>query len=298
MFFHPLQHILSMAIALLLLIIFSCQTIVFRRKRTPFRMQYRKRPELEKLLILQSVIGCQTRVNDLVKRLTLEEKIGNLVNNASSIDRLGIPGYKWWSEALHGVSNVGPATHFSSLVPGATSFPQVILTAASGLTYWSPNVNIFRDPRWGRGQETPGEDPVLASKYVANYVRGLQERDDGDKDRLKVAAACKHYTAYDVDNWEGIDRYHFDAKVTKQDMEDTYQPPFKSCVLDGNVASVMCSYNEVNGKPTCGDPDLLKRVIRGEWKLNGYISSDCDSLDTMSTRSIGRRPQNKSRQMR
>nr|XP_043606490.1 beta-xylosidase/alpha-L-arabinofuranosidase 1-like isoform X2 [Erigeron canadensis]XP_043606492.1 beta-xylosidase/alpha-L-arabinofuranosidase 1-like isoform X2 [Erigeron canadensis] len=151
----------------------------------------------------------------------------------------------------------------------------------AGLTYWSPNVNIFRDPRWGRGQETPGEDPILTSKYAIDYVQGLQERDDGDKNRLKVAACCKHYTAYDVDNWKGVDRYHFSATVTKQDMEDTFQPPFRNCIVNGNVASVMCSYNKVNGKPTCGDRDLLERVIRGEWKLNGYISSDCDSLDVM-----------------
>ncbi|GFY90155.1 beta-D-xylosidase 4 [Actinidia rufa] len=194
---------------------------------------------------------------------------------------------------------------FSSLVPGATSFPQVILTAASfnvtlfhaigkvvstearamynvglaGLTFWSPNVNIFRDPRWGRGQETPGEDPLLTSKYGSAYVRGLQDRDDGDKERLKVAACCKHYTAYDVDAWKGVDRYHFNAVVTQQDMDDTFQPPFKSCVIDGNVASVMCSYNQVNGKPTCADPDLLAGVIRGQWKLNGYIVTDCDSID-------------------
>lgn len=149
------------------------------------------------------------------------------------------------------------------------------------LTFWSPNINIFRDPRWGRGQETPGEDPVLTSKYGAGYVRGLQQRDDGDKERLKVAACCKHYTAYDVDNWKGIERYTFNAVVTQQDMDDTFQPPFKSCVLDGNVASVMCSYNQVNGIPTCGDPDLLAGVVRGQWKLNGYIVSDCDSLDVM-----------------
>nr|XP_043608216.1 beta-xylosidase/alpha-L-arabinofuranosidase 2-like [Erigeron canadensis] len=254
-----------------------------------------------------SSLPIETRVNDLISRLTLEEKINNLVSNASGVPRLGIPGYKWWSEALHGVSNVGPATHFSRLVPGATSFPQVILTASSfnktlfktigkvvstearamynaglaGLTYWSPNVNIFRDPRWGRGQETPGEDPVLTSKYAANYVQGLQERDDGDTNRLKVGASCKHYTAYDVDKWEGVDRYHFNAMVTRQDMEDTFQPPFKSCVVDGNVASIMCSYNKVNGKPTCGDPDLLQGVIRDQWHLNGYIGSDCDSLDIM-----------------
>ncbi|RRT71636.1 hypothetical protein B296_00035339 [Ensete ventricosum] len=125
----------------------------------------------------------------------------------------------------------------------------------AGLTYWSPNVNIFRDPRWGRGQETPGEDPLLASKYATGYVRGLQEADEPEK--LKVAACCKHYTAYDVDNWKGIERYTFNAVVSKQDLDDTFQPPFKSCVIDGNVASVMCSYNQVNGVPTCADPDLL-----------------------------------------
>ncbi|WVZ20813.1 hypothetical protein V8G54_008135 [Vigna mungo] len=146
----------------------------------------------------------------------------------------------------------------------------------AGLTYWSPNVNIFRDPRWGRGQETPGEDPTLAAKYAASYVQGLQG--DGAGNRLKVAACCKHYTAYDLDNWNGVDRFHFNAKVSKQDLEDTYDVPFKACVLEGQVASVMCSYNQVNGKPTCADPDLLRNTIRGQWRLNGYIVSDCDSV--------------------
>lgn len=149
----------------------------------------------------------------------------------------------------------------------------------AGLTYWSPNINILRDPRWGRSQETPGEDPLLSSKYATGYVRGLQQTDGGDPNRLKVAACCKHYTAYDVDNWKGVDRYHFNAQVTKQDMDDTFQPPFKSCVTDGNVASVMCSYNQVNGIPTCADPDLLAGTIRGQWNLNGYIVSDCDSVE-------------------
>ncbi|XP_071715668.1 beta-xylosidase/alpha-L-arabinofuranosidase 2-like [Rutidosis leptorrhynchoides] len=282
-------------------------TNVSAQNNPVFACDIHKNTGLKNYSFCDPSLNVKTRVDDLVKRLTLQEKIVNLVDNAGSIDRLGIPKYEWWSEALHGVSYVGPGTHFSGLVPGATSFPQVILTAASfnvtlfkaigkvvstearamynvglaGLTYWSPNINIFRDPRWGRGQETPGEDPFLTSKYGAAYVQGLQESDDGDKDRLKVGACCKHYTAYDVDNWKGIDRYHFNAVVTKQDMDDTYQPPFKSCVLDGNVASVMCSYNQVNGKPTCGDQDLLTGVIRGEWKLNGYISSDCDSLDVM-----------------
>ncbi|KAG2569181.1 hypothetical protein PVAP13_7NG370400 [Panicum virgatum] len=151
----------------------------------------------------------------------------------------------------------------------------------AGLTFWSPNINIFRDPRWGRGQETPGEDPLLTSKYAVGYVTGLQDAGSGAGDSLKVAACCKHYTAYDVDNWKGVERYTFNAVVSQQDLDDTFQPPFKSCVVDGNVASVMCSYNQVNGTPTCADKDLLSGVIRGDWKLNGYISSDCDSVDVL-----------------
>ncbi|XP_020235096.1 beta-D-xylosidase 1 isoform X1 [Cajanus cajan] len=247
-------------------------------------------------------VPIHVRVQDLIARLSLAEKIRLVVNNAIAVPRLGIQGYEWWSEALHGVSNVGPGTRFGGPFPAATMFPQVISTAASfnqslwreigrvvsdearamynggqaGLTYWSPNVNIFRDPRWGRGQETPGEDPTLAAKYAASYVRGLQG--DGAGNRLKVAACCKHYTAYDLDNWNGVDRFHFNAKVSKQDLEDTYDVPFKACVLEGQVASVMCSYNQVNGKPTCADPDLLRNTIRGQWRLNGYIVSDCDSV--------------------
>lgn len=143
----------------------------------------------------------------------------------------------------------------------------------AGLTYWSPNINVFRDPRWGRGQETPGEDPLVVSKYSVNYVKGLQDVHEagGKSRRLKVSSCCKHYTAYDLDNWKGVDRFHFDAKVTKQDLEDTYQPPFKSCVEDGDVSSVMCSYNRVNGIPTCADPNLLRGVIRGQWHLDGSV---------------------------
>ncbi|XLR17111.1 hypothetical protein S83_045049 [Arachis hypogaea] len=270
-----------------------------------FACDVAKNPALAGYGFCNKSLSVSARVADLVGRLTLQEKIGNLVNTASDVSRLGIPKYEWWSEALHGVSNVGPGTRFSSVVPAATSFPMPITIAASfnstlfetigrvvstearamhnvglaGLTYWSPNINIFRDPRWGRGQETPGEDPLLTSKYAAGYVRGLQQTDDGGGDRLKVAACCKHYTAYDVDNWKGIQRYTFNALVSQQDLDDTYNPPFKSCVIDGNVASVMCSYNQVNGKPTCADPDLLKGVIRDKWKLNGYIVSDCDSVD-------------------
>ncbi|KAI3953588.1 hypothetical protein MKW92_017876 [Papaver armeniacum] len=252
------------------------------------------------------------RANDLVARLTLQEKVQQLVNKAFGVSRLGVPAYQWWNEALHGVASSWGVS-FNSTVPGATSFPAVILSAASfntalwyemgsvvstearamynvglaGLTYWSPNVNVFRDPRWGRGQETPGEDPFVVSKYGVNYVRGLQEiGPDGNvtSNALKVSSCCKHYTAYDVDHWKEVDRFYFDAKVTLQDMEDTYQPPFKSCVIEGHVSSVMCSYNKVNGVPSCADPDLLKGIVRDQWGLDGYIVSDCDSLEVYHNR--------------
>ncbi|KAJ6963821.1 beta-xylosidase/alpha-L-arabinofuranosidase 2-like [Populus alba x Populus x berolinensis] len=291
--------------SLICFLLFSSSHVVLAQSSAVFACDVVSNPSLASFGFCNTSLGVSDRVVDLVERLTLQEKILFLVNSAGSVSRLGIPKYEWWSEALHGVSYVGPGTHFSSVVPGATSFPQVILTAASfntslfvaigkvvstearamynvglaGLTFWSPNINIFRDPRWGRGQETPGEDPLLSSKYGSGYVKGLQQRDDGNTDGLKVAACCKHYTAYDLDNWKGVDRYHFNAVVTKQDLDDTFQPPFKSCVVDGNVASVMCSYNKVIGIPTCADPDLLSGVIRGQWKLNGYIVTDCDSID-------------------
>ncbi|KAG6487661.1 beta-D-xylosidase 1-like [Zingiber officinale] len=259
------------------------------------------------------------RARDLIARLTVAEKVAMLVNNAAGVPRLGIPRYEWWSEALHGVA-VSPGVHFGGDYPSATSFPQVISSAATfnaslwelmgkvvsdearalynsgraGLTYWSPNVNIYRDPRWGRGQETPGEDPAVSARYAAAYVRGLQQPSGGNRglSRLKVAACCKHYTAYDLDNWKGYDRFHFNAKVSKQDLEDTYNVPFKACVLDGGVASVMCSYNQVNGVPSCADPNLLRNTIRGQWRLNGYIVSDCDSVGVFyNAQHYGSRPE-------
>ncbi|KAF8392689.1 hypothetical protein HHK36_023038 [Tetracentron sinense] len=238
------------------------------------------------------------RAKDLVDQMTLSEKVQQIGDLAYGVPRIGLPKYEWWSEALHGVSDVGPGTHFDELIPGATSFPTVILTAASfneslwknigqvvstearamynlgraGLTYWSPNINVVRDPRWGRITETPGEDPYTVGSYAANYVRGLQdvEGQENTKDLnsrpLKVSACCKHYAAYDV---------------TEQDMLETFLRPFEMCVKDGDVSSVMCSYNRVNGIPTCADPKLLKDTIRGEWDLHGYIVSDCDSIEVL-----------------
>ncbi|CAN6373296.1 unnamed protein product [Urochloa humidicola] len=252
----------------------------------------------------QQALPLHARARDLVSRLTRAEKIHMLVNYAAGVPRLGIAGYEWWSEALHGVSDTGHGVAFAGAFPGATMFPQVIGTAAAlndtlweligravsdearamynggqaGLTFWSPNVNIFRDPRWGRGQETPGEDPTISSRYAVAYVGGLQQQ-SSTSNRLKVAACCKHFTAYDLDQWGGTDRFHFNAVVSQQDLDDTYNVPFRACVADGNVAAVMCSYNQVNGVPTCADEAFLKGTVREKWGLGGYIVSDCDSID-------------------
>ncbi|KAL0885494.1 hypothetical protein Bca101_009477 [Brassica carinata] len=272
----------SVSTLLLSILFFISKPLNTQSSSPEFACDVTRNPSLAGYRFCNTGLNAKARVTDLVGRLTLEEKIGFLVSKATGVSRLGIPDYNWWSEALHGVSDVGGGSSFTGPVPGATSFPQVILTAASfnvslfqaigkvvstearamynvgaaGLTFWSPNVNIFRDPRWGRGQETPGEDPTLTSKYAVAYVRGLQGTDDGDPNRLKVAACCKHYTAYDVDNWKGVHRYTFNS-----------------------VCHVF--FNQVNGKPTCADPDLLSGVIRGQWKLNGYIVSDCDSVEVM-----------------
>ncbi|KAL7129715.1 hypothetical protein ABFS83_13G086800 [Erythranthe nasuta] len=276
--------------------------------------------EMDEFSFCDKSLSYEFRVKDLIDRMTLDEKAGQIGDTALGVPRIGLPKYEWWSEALHGISDVGQAgnhvTHFDDVIPGATSFPTVILTSATfnqslwkkigqavstearamynlghaGLTFWSPNINVVRDPRWGRALETPGEDPFVAGRYAVNYVRGLQDVEgsteddevaDLDSRPLKVSACCKHYAAYDVDNWLGVDRYHFDAIVTEQDMMETFQRPFEMCVKEGDVSSVMCSYNKINGIPACADPRLLKDTIRGEWNLRGYIVSDCDSLDVM-----------------
>lgn len=144
---------------------------------------------------------------------------------------------------------------------------------AIGMTFWSPNINIYRDPRWGRGQETPGEDPLLTSNYAVSFVRGIQgDGFEGGKlsdGHLQVSSCCKHLTAYDLDKWKGFNRFTFDAKVTKQDMADTFQPPFKSCVEKGGASGIMCAYNLVNGVPNCADYNLLTKTARGDWGFKG-----------------------------
>ncbi|KAF0916926.1 hypothetical protein E2562_015100 [Oryza meyeriana var. granulata] len=224
------------------------------------------------------------RVRDLVGRMTLEEKVSNLGDRAAGATRVGLPRYLWWGEALHGVSDVGPGgTWFGDVMPGATSFPLVINSGAAfnetlwraiggvvstevramynlghaELTYWSPNINVVRDPRWGRASETPGEDPFV------------------------VGRCCKHYAAYDVDAWNGTDRLTFDARVQERDMVETFERPFQMCIRDGDASCVMCSYNRINGVPACADARLLTETVRRDWQLHGYIVSDCDSVRVM-----------------
>jgi len=149
----------------------------------------------------------------------------------------------------------------------------------AGLTFWSPNVNIFRDPRWGRGQETPGEDPAVASRYAVAFVRGIQG--NSSSSLLQTSACCKHATAYDLEDWNGVARYSFVAPVTAQDLEDTFNPPFRSCVVEGKASCIMCAYTAINGVPACANTDLLTGTVRGDWGLDGYIASDCDAVAIM-----------------
>ncbi|XP_038702642.1 probable beta-D-xylosidase 7 [Tripterygium wilfordii] len=255
------------------------------------------------------------RVKNLVTHLTLDEKIAQLSASAPAIDRLGIPAYNWWSEALHGVTvnSYEQGIHLVGRILQVTSFPQVILTAASfdenlwykigqaigiearalynageasGLTFWSPNINIVIDPRWGRAQETAGEDPLVASKYGVSFVRGIQGYSfEGEKleDTLQASACCKHFTAYHLEKWGKVDRFTFNAIVSLQDLADTYNPPFKSCIQDGKASGLMCAYNRVNGVPNCADRDHLTNQVREQWGFDGYIVSDCDAVATMLT---------------
>ena len=236
------------------------------------------------------------RVNDLVGRMTLEEKASQLVNQARAIPRLQIPAYDWWSEALHGVANAGTATVFPEPIGLAATFDDnlihqmaiVIGTEArakhnqavrvghsnimEGLDFWSPNINIFRDPRWGRGQETYGEDPFLTGRMGVAFVTGLQ---GDDPKYFRVISTPKHYA---VHSGPEPTRHGIDVQVSKHDMEDTYLPAFRAAVIQGKAESVMCAYNRVDGQPACANTFLLEDTLRGAWKFNGYVVSDCDAI--------------------
>lgn len=235
------------------------------------------------------------RAQDLVSRMTLEEKVGQMVHNAPAIPRLGVPSYDWWNECLHGVARAGQATVFPQAIGLAATFDDDLVYRVAGaisdearakhhasvragyrdryrgLTFWTPNINIFRDPRWGRGQETYGEDPFLTSTLGTAFVRGLQ----GNHPRyLKVAATAKHFAVHSGP--EG-DRHHFDAIATPKDLEATYFPAFEALV-DAGVESVMCAYNRVNGEVACGSEWLLEDVLRSQWGFEGHVVSDCWAL--------------------
>ena len=233
------------------------------------------------------------RAAELVAQMTLEEKVGQTLNWAPGIERLGIKKYNWWNEALHGVARAGVATVFPQAIGLAATFDEDFIEEVAdaistegrakfnmqqasedgdiykGLTFWSPNVNIFRDPRWGRGHETFGEDPYLTSRLGVRFVQGLQGHDEN---YLKAAACAKHFAVHSGP--EGI-RHSFDAVATKQDMRETYLPAFKACVQEAKVEAVMGAYNRTNGQPCCGHKELLQDILREEWGFEGHVVSDC-----------------------
>lgn len=228
----------------------------------------------------------------LVAQMTLEERASQLRYDAPPIKRLGIPAYNWWNEALHGVARAGQATVFPQAIGMAATFdPELVEQVADvvategrakynayaalddrdiykGLTYWAPNVNIFRDPRWGRGHETYGEDPYLTSRMGVAYVKGLQ----GDGETMKAAACAKHYAVHSGP--EAL-RHEFDAVATEKDMRETYLPAFEALVKEAGVEAVMGAYNRTNGEPCCGSKTLISDILRDEWGFEGHFVSDC-----------------------
>ncbi|UKJ09284.1 glycoside hydrolase family 3 C-terminal domain-containing protein [Solitalea lacus] len=255
--------------------------------------------DYKRLPMWDSSLPIDQRVNDLVSRLTLEEKVFQMLNAAPAIPRLGIPAYEWWNEILHGVARTPYKT---------TVFPQAIGMAATwdttslklmanysamegrainnkaveegktkerykGLTFWTPNINIFRDPRWGRGQETYGEDPFLTAKLGAAFVRGLQ----GNDPKYLLSAACaKHYA---VHSGPEPTRHTDNVNPTLYDLWDTYLPAFKELVVNAKVAGVMCAYNALNTQPCCANDLLMNEILRNQWKFEGYVTSDCWAID-------------------
>ena len=238
----------------------------------------------------------QERVADLVGRLTVDEKIAQLVHDTPAIPRLGIPAYNWWNEALHGVARHGRATVFPQAIGLAATFDEALVREVAtvianearakfnaareldnrgryaGLTFWSPNINIFRDPRWGRGQETYGEDPFLTGRLGVAFVRGLQ----GDHPKiLKTAACAKHFAVHSGP--EGV-RHEFDARPSPKDLHETYLPAFEVLVREARVEGVMSAYNRVYGEPASGSPLLLQDILRKQWGFAGYVVSDCWAL--------------------
>ena len=247
---------------------------------------------MDKPKYLDKSLSFKERAADLVSRMTLEEKASQLRYDAQPVERLGIPRYNWWNEALHGVARAGVATVFPQAIGMAAMFDDEFLEKIAdviategrakynesakkgdrdiykGITFWSPNVNIFRDPRWGRGHETYGEDPYLTSRLGVAFVKGLQ----GDGKYLKTAACAKHYA---VHSGPEDDRHFFDAIVSQKDLYETYLPAFEALVKEAKVESIMGAYNRTNGEPCNGSKTLLKDILRDGWGFDGHVVSDC-----------------------
>ena len=228
---------------------------------------------------------------ELVGKMTLEERASQLRYDAPAIKRLNIPAYNWWGESLHGVARAGIATVFPQAIAMAATFDEALIGEVAaciaeegrakynaysayndrdiykGLTFWAPNVNIFRDPRWGRGHETYGEDPYLTSRLGVAYVKGLQ----GSGEVMKAAACAKHFAVHSGP--EAL-RHEFNAEPTPKDMEETYLPAFEALVKEGHVEAVMGAYNRVNGVPCCGSRELIQDILRGKWGFEGHFVSD------------------------
>jgi beta-glucosidase len=229
--------------------------------------------------------------------MTLDEKLEQLLNTAPAIPRLGVPAYNWWTESLHGALGALPTTNFPEPIGLAATFdPALVHDVAgaiatemrdlhalaratgrmgrigTGLNTWSPNINIFRDPRWGRGQETYGEDPFLTARMGVAFVQGIQ---GDDPDRPRIIATPKHFA---VHSGPESTRHGANVFVSRHDLEDTYLPAFRAAVVEGRAGSIMCAYNRIDGQPACASDLLLKEHLRGAWKFDGYVVSDCDAV--------------------
>ncbi len=238
----------------------------------------------------------EKRVDDLLSRMTLEETVSQLMNDSPAIDRLGVPAYNWWNESLHGVARAGRATVFPQAIGLAATWDTDLMfrvaTAISdearakhhefvrqgkrgiyqGLTFWTPNINLFRDPRWGRGMETYGEDPYLTGRMAVSFIKGMQ---GDDPKYFKTIATAKHYVVHSGP--EPL-RHTFDAVVSDHDLWDTYLPHFEAAVREGGAWSVMCAYNSVDGQPACANTHLLEDILRKQWGFQGYVVSDCGAV--------------------
>ncbi|MDR0324580.1 MAG: glycoside hydrolase family 3 C-terminal domain-containing protein [Oscillospiraceae bacterium] len=239
------------------------------------------------------MFNIKAEAKKLVSQMTLEEKVSQMLHTAPAIERLNIPSYNWWNEALHGVARAGVATMFPQAIGLAATFdPELIYEVATvisdegrakynayqeegdhdifkGLTFWSPNINIFRDPRWGRGHETYGEDPYLTARLGVSFIKGLQ---GDDRDALKTAACAKHFAVHSGP--EGL-RHEFNAIANDYDLWNTYLPAFEACVTEAGVEIVMGAYNRTNGEPCCGSKTLLLDILRDKWAFDGHVVSDC-----------------------